>query len=140
MIEIDPDGNRATRYLDGFGATYATGSPDGRIATMRRDAAGRVTHSTDIDGIETQYLFDAFGRVAAEFIALPEAASGYCTADNVGPDALCRIGVANFYDGAGRLTRSDRCRWCASRTYSYTAAGDLAPGAAGRLADLRIPL
>ena len=125
MVEIEPNGNRSTRYLDGFGGTYATETPDGRIATMRRDAQGRVTHSTDIDGIETRFIFDIFGRVLTEFVALPEGSSGYCTAENVGPDGICRIGIANVYDGAGRLTRSVDADGV-SRTYFYTAAGDLA--------------
>ena len=125
VVEIDPHGNRSTRYLDGFGATFATATPDGGIATMHRDAQGRVTHSRDIDGVETQYEFDSFGRVVEEFVALPESSSGYCTAQNAGPDGFCRIGLENSYDGAGRLTKSVDADGV-SRTYFYTASGDLA--------------
>ena len=131
LVEIDASGNRSTRYLDGFGATYATETPDGRIATMHRDAEGRVTHARDIDGVETQFVFDSFGRVVQEFVVLPESSSGYCTADNVGADGLCRIGVENTYDGAGRLTGSIDADGV-SRAYSYTVAGDLALEKQGR--------
>ncbi len=125
IVEIDPNGNRAMRFLDGFGVTFATQTPDGRMATMQRDAMGRVTRSTDVDGMTTQYVFDSFGHLEREFLALSVGDSENCTMSNADAAGVCRVGPTNSFDGAGRLSSSMDADGVVT-TYGYTASGNLA--------------
>ena len=116
MITIDPNGNETTQYYDGFGQIYATLSQENRTF-IRRDEQDRVIASTDIDGITTNYTYDAFGNVLQEYINITEPSLDYC----VTPP--CSVGISKKYDGAGRVIEQTDADGVVSR-YGYSRAGD----------------
>ncbi len=119
MTSFDANGNRAVQYQDGFGFTYATETPGG-LTHVRRDALGRVTHSTDLDGLETRFEYDIFGRVVEESIIVGAGSADYC-----GNSAGCRVATRMRYDGAGRLVELEDADGVVRRL-GYSRAGDWA--------------